>query len=309
MFQGFDKRFAYGFQGGNSGGWTPPWLQEENEWGGRGPRHGRGPWGRHFGHGPHEHGHEHGHGPQHFHGHWGPRGPWFFGMRRRGPFGPGGPFGPQGPFDPEGSMGPQGLPGRGRRFFGRGDMKFALLNLLQERPMHGYEMMKALEEKSGGFYAPSAGSVYPTLQMLEDRGLVTASEVEGKKVYTITDTGRAALNERQGAEGQGEEFAGPPWARGHRGHHHGGPRGNFPEMQALRSEAGEVARLFAIAGRQSINNAQQLTQLRGIIERTRKELSDLIYSASTPTTPNAQGQDAQGTPAQAKPEQPNIEQA
>lgn len=300
MFQGFDKRFAYGFQGGNSGGWTPPWLQNEEEWGGRGPRHGRGPWGRHFGHGPQgrDFRGQFGHGPQEFHhhghGHWGPQGPGFFAMRRRGPFGPGGPFGPQGPFGPEGQMGPQGGPqgpsGRGHRFFGRGDMKFALLNLLQERPMHGYEMMKALEEKSGGFYAPSAGSVYPTLQMLEDRGLVTASEVEGKKVYTITDSGRAALTERQEAEGQGPEFAGPPWARGPWGRHHGGHRGNAPEMQALRSEAGEVARLFAIAGRQAINNAEQLAQFRGIIERTRKELSDMIYNAGTPNTEASQAQ-------------------
>src|SRR5215510_10851922 len=55
--------------------------------------------------------------------------------------------------------------GRGRRFFGRGDLKFALLELLQERPMHGYEMMKALQERSGGMYSASPGSVYPTLQM------------------------------------------------------------------------------------------------------------------------------------------------
>src|SRR5207237_10477792 len=108
-------------------------------------------------------------------------GPRFFGMHRgrglfgrRGPFGPGGPFGRGHHFDPDGPGGP------GRRFFGRGDLKFALLELLRERPMHGYEMMKALEERSGGFYVPSPGSIYPTLQMLEDRGLVSANEVEGK---------------------------------------------------------------------------------------------------------------------------------
>ncbi|HJT59495.1 MAG TPA: PadR family transcriptional regulator, partial [Ktedonobacteraceae bacterium] len=97
---------------------------------------------------------------------WQQRGPRFFAMHRgRGPFGSG-PFGPGGHHFGHG--GPFG-PGReGGRFFGRGDMKFALLQLLQERPMHGYEMMKALEEKSGGFYTPSPGSIYPTLQMLED---------------------------------------------------------------------------------------------------------------------------------------------
>src|SRR5579859_3286729 len=146
----FGNRFAYQNQGGE--GWTPPWLQREEEW--RDP-----------------------HSPGMHHGHHGPfgrggMGPRFFGMHRfRGPFGPGGHFGPG---------------GEGPRFFGRGDMKFALLELLQERPMYGYEMMKALEEKSGGFYSPSPGSIYPTLQMLEDRGFVSSKDTEGKKVYSVT---------------------------------------------------------------------------------------------------------------------------
>lgn len=198
---------------------------------------------------------------------WHNPGDRFFGMRmRRGPFGPGGPFGPEGPF---------GHGGEGRRFFGRGDVKYALLELLKERPMHGYEMMKALEEKSGGFYMPSAGTIYPTLQMLQDRGLVTVNETEGKKVYSITDAGRAVLGERHQ---EAEEFAGPPWARTF------GPRGRrwrTPEIQALRSEAVEVARLFTIAGRMSIHDPEQLAHLRSLIEHTRKELSDLIYGSGT----------------------------
>jgi len=152
-------------------------------------------------------------------------------------------------------------------------MKFALLQLLQERPMHGYEMMKALEEKSGGFYTPSPGSIYPTLQMLEDRSFVTSKEVEGKKVYSITDAGRSLLNERQN---DSADFAGPPWMRG-RGSAGHGPR---LEMRALRSEAAEVARLFAIAGRMTLRNPEQLPRLRSIIERTRKELNDMIYGTS-----------------------------
>jgi DNA-binding PadR family transcriptional regulator len=153
-------------------------------------------------------------------------------------------------------------------------MKFALLSLLQERPMHGYEMMKALEEKSGGFYSPSAGSVYPTLQMLEDRGLVTSQEVEGKKVYNITDAGRASLADYQKSEGG---FGGPPWAHGNRGH-----RGS-PEMQALRSEAMEVARLFAIAGKMSFRDQdpERITRLRSILEQARKELSEMIYGTGS----------------------------
>ena len=141
--------------------------------------------------------------------------------------------------------------------------------------MHGYEMMKALEEKSGGFYSPSAGSVYPTLQMLEDRGFVTVKDVEGKKVYTITDEGRALLAERQKND---EGFAGPPWMR-HRGGF--GRRQFSPELQALRSEAMEVVRLLTIAGRMSYQDPEQLARLRGIVEHARKELADMIYTAGS----------------------------
>ena len=136
------------------------------------------------------------------HGRRGP-GPRFFAARmRRGLFGPGGPFGPEGPFNPEGG-----------RFFGRGDVKYALLELLQERPMHGYEMMKALEERSGGFYAPSAGTIYPTLQLLEDRELVTVQEVEGKKIYKITDAGRASGASVASAAGVSHGVHRLPWPR------------------------------------------------------------------------------------------------
>src|SRR5260370_42392119 len=79
-------------------------------------------------------------------------GPRFLHMRRHGFGGFGGPFGR----------------GEGGRFFGRGDVKFALLDLLLKRPMYGYEMIKALEERSGGFYSTRPGSIYPTLQLFED---------------------------------------------------------------------------------------------------------------------------------------------
>ena len=189
-----------------------------------------------------------------------------FKMRmRHGFFGPRGPFGPGGPFGPEG-------PGaRGERFFGRGDMKYALLELLRERPMHGYEMMKMLEERSHGFYTPSAGSIYPTLQMLEDRGLVSVANVDGKKVYSITEEGKAFLNEKKQP---GEDFV-PPWM------HEMGQRWSDPEMQALRSESIEVMRLFAIAGRASFRNPEKLAQLRAIVERTHKDLSDLIHDSGS----------------------------
>lgn len=242
MFNRFDRRFAFQYQGGRGDweGWTPPWMRHEH------------------------HGHR-----------FGPRGPRFFGMRMgRRFFGPHGPFGQHGPFGPEG-------PFEGRRFFGRGDLKYALLELLSDRPMHGYEMMKALEERSHGFYVPSPGSIYPTLQMLEDRGLVTVTEADGKKVYSITDAGRAFLGERQKED---VDFDNSPWERFFRQ----GRRWNEPEMQALRAEAMEVARLFAIAGRTAINDPGKLAGLRSIIEHTRKELSDMIYGAG--------GSQAEGAP-------------
>jgi len=230
MRHGFNRGFADQAHEGDWQGWTPPWLDRER----------------------------HGHGPRGFGRHMRDE---FFGRGRHG--GPGGHFGPGRHFGPEGHF------GEGRNFFGRGDFKFAVLKLLQERPMHGYEMLKTLEERSGGFYTPSAGSIYPTLQLLQDQGLVTVAEAEGKKVYTITDAGRELLAQH---EKQAETFAGPPWARGR--------RGQSPEIQALRSEAGEVARLFMIAGRTAIQNPEKQAQLRAILAEARTSLSDLIYGSS-----------------------------
>jgi DNA-binding PadR family transcriptional regulator len=89
--------------------------------------------------------------------------------------------------------------GRGgrRRWFEAGDMKYVILKLLRDKPRHGYEVMKELEERFGGCYSPSPGTVYPTLQWLEDEGLVSAKDIEGKKVYEITDAGRAFLEEHR----------------------------------------------------------------------------------------------------------------
>ena len=89
-------------------------------------------------------------------------------------------------------MGHSGRGGRGR-WFEAGDMKYVILKLLRDKPRHGYEVMKELEERLHGCYSPSPGTVYPTLQWLEDEGLVVAREVDGKKVYEITDQGRAFL--------------------------------------------------------------------------------------------------------------------
>jgi DNA-binding PadR family transcriptional regulator len=76
-------------------------------------------------------------------------------------------------------------------------MKYVILKLLRDKPRHGYEVMKELEERMHGCYSPSPGTVYPTLQWLEDEGLVVARDVDGKKVYEITDAGRTFLEEHK----------------------------------------------------------------------------------------------------------------
>src|SRR6266581_6856385 len=86
---------------------------------------------------------------------------------------------------------------RRERVFGRGDLKYVILDLLKDQPRHGYDIIRELEGRFHGFYTPSAGAVYPVLQLLEDMGAVTVVEQEGRKVYTITDEGRRILTERQ----------------------------------------------------------------------------------------------------------------
>jgi DNA-binding PadR family transcriptional regulator len=78
--------------------------------------------------------------------------------------------------------------GRGPR---RANVRAALLALLTERPMHGYEMISELESRTGGVWRPSPGSVYPTLQMLADEGLVTSEETGGRRQFSLTEAGRA----------------------------------------------------------------------------------------------------------------------
>ncbi|MEW6365394.1 MAG: PadR family transcriptional regulator [Acidobacteriota bacterium] len=91
-------------------------------------------------------------------------------------------------------------PGRGRRrqqWFESGEMKYVILRLLKEKPRHGYEIIKALEERMGGWYTPSAGTIYPTLQLLEDQGYVRIVEQDGKKIYHITPEGEKFLEENR----------------------------------------------------------------------------------------------------------------
>lgn len=119
-------------------------------------------------------------------------------------FGPGGPGGPGFGFGP----GPRGRGrghdhrGRGRGRGRRGDVRAAILKLLAERPMHGYEMIQEIAERTNDVWKPSPGSVYPTLQLLVDEGLIAATESEGsRKLFELTDDGRSAA----------EKIETPPW--------------------------------------------------------------------------------------------------
>jgi DNA-binding PadR family transcriptional regulator len=89
---------------------------------------------------------------------------------------------------------------RAERVFDQGDLRLVVLKLLAEAPSHGYEIIKAVEEKVGGAYSPSPGVIYPTLTLLEDLGFVTVESVEGgRKLYRVTPTGEAELKDKADA--------------------------------------------------------------------------------------------------------------
>jgi len=122
--------------------------------------------------------------------------------RRGGPHG--GPHGPRG--------GRRGPGGRGR--VPRGDVRTAVLLLLDEEPMHGYQLMQAIADRSGGRWTPSPGAIYPALNLLEDEGLVTVAAESGRKVATLTDAGRTQVAENRDVwadpyAGFGESRSGP----------------------------------------------------------------------------------------------------
>src|SRR3954468_3596926 len=111
-------------------------------------------------------------------------------------FGPGSPFGKGGWASAFGNLSGRG-PRRRSQMFESGEAKFVILRLLKEKPRHGYEVIKALEEKMAGAYTPSAGTVYPTLQLLEDEGYIKAVDTDGKKVYHITPEGESYLEQHK----------------------------------------------------------------------------------------------------------------
>jgi DNA-binding PadR family transcriptional regulator len=109
-----------------------------------------------------------------------------------------GPREGEGAEDMHGAERGPGRRGRRGRMFGTGELRLALLALIAEEPRHGYELIKAIEEMTGGAYAPSPGAVYPTLQLLEDEGAIAEAEAEGaKKPFAATDQGREELEDRK----------------------------------------------------------------------------------------------------------------
>jgi DNA-binding PadR family transcriptional regulator len=169
------------------------------------------------------------------------------------PFGPG--FGRRG-----GGRGHGGGRGRGGPRPRRGDVRLAVLRLLSEEPMHGYQIITELGERSGGVWRPSPGSIYPTLQVLADEGLVTSAESEGRRVFTLTDAGKVAVTE---AESHGRRA---PWDEladdADRG-----------AMQ-LRDRLGQV--MGASAQVAQIGTPGQIARAEQILTDTRKALYGLL---------------------------------
>jgi DNA-binding PadR family transcriptional regulator len=140
----------------------------------------------------------------------------------------GGPFG-SGPF----GGGPPFGGGRGRRR--RGDVRLALLRLLNEEPRNGYQLMQTIEERSGGSWRPSPGSVYPTLAQLEDEGLVRSLDREGGKVFELTDAGREHVADKADTP--------PPWDEGDEA-----GASSFPQLGSLLIQVGKAAWQVAQVG-------------------------------------------------------------
>lgn len=154
--------------------------------------------------------------------------------------------------------------GPGRRFFGQGEVRLALLSLLKDSPAHGYELMKRLEERSGGMYKASAGTVYPVLQQLEDEGLVRCEDVDGKKTYHLTDAGREELVRHH-------DDTERIWERAHGWKDWGVNMG--PETAEIWGSWGRLSKAaFRAATRTGFEKSERV---REILDRARKEIEAL----------------------------------
>ncbi|CAN5758098.1 hypothetical protein BH24ACT5_BH24ACT5_15150 [soil metagenome] len=191
----------------------------------------------------------------------------FRGRGRRDAGGRGRSFGGHG-------MGGRGFPGQRQGRRRRGDVRTALLALLAEGAGHGYDLINRLEERSGGAWRPSPGSIYPTLQLLEDEDLVTVAEDDGKRVYTITDAGREEAERRM------DDADGAPWATS--GVHPG-------QLFRAFGTLGMAAKQIAAAG-----SPTQLTAAIGIIDQARQKMYQLLADGDQPADGNQLADEAQG---------------
>ena len=140
---------------------------------------------------------------------------------------------------------------------GRGEVRAAVLALLAEKPMHGYQIIREIEERSGGSWKPSAGSVYPTLQLLADEGLVSTEESNGRKIYSLTEAGREEAAESSGAA---------PWETAA-----ATPGGGFP---ALPKAGFELAQAASQVGR--TGTTEQVQEAVAVLEDARRRLYAIL---------------------------------
>ncbi len=161
--------------------------------------------------------------------------------------------------------------GRGPRA-GRGDVRAAILALLAEEPMHGYQIITELTERSGGVWQPSPGSVYPTLQALEDQGLVTADKSEGRRVFSLTDEGRAEAE----AAGDGP----PPWEEAAQSADR-----SLVDLKGLMSET--AAAIWQVA---RTGNEEQIKTVGEILADTRRRIYLVLADGSSTPGPDQPGQ-------------------
>ena len=155
-----------------------------------------------------------------------------------------------------GWFGPSWAKGRRTR---RGDVRTGLLALLEERPMHGYDVIREIEQRSGGAWRPSPGSIYPTLQMLEEEGLLTSEGVDGKRTYAITDAGRGELAERRQRAGGAAPWEGRGFDEG------------FSGLREAAFQLGGAAMQVAQAG-----SSEQIARAAEVLGEARKKLYAIL---------------------------------
>jgi DNA-binding PadR family transcriptional regulator len=152
-------------------------------------------------------------------------------------------------------------------------IRYVLLDALRDGPKHGYEIIKWLDERTGGAYAPSPGAVYPTLQLLGDLGFVRAEQEEDRRVYTLTETGQSALDEHAEAM---QHF----WGRFTGATD---PHMSRPEFGFVQDELRELTRTVWVAVQAAMARDDRAAtgEVRSAVERCKNEVRDIIARGAT----------------------------